>query len=265
MTDPEVFYNREDLWTVASQGSSNSQREQAAEPVEAELRADEAPRRISDGVRGNPAVHAGEPEQPDRVDCRTKRRAELRQGHRLQLSTEPASWTVRCRSRRGSIRTRSCRRSCRCGISRARRVRRGNLIVIPVGRALLYARADFPAGAAQPDAGAADRRPRPAGSARVWSDVRGCDGQPLQGRAVEPRAAGRRARRRRTPRTGRCCRSRTHDPAASGATDLNTLIAEAARDLEEYQRLTAEGRLGEAGQRLESLKRRLDELNRRAR
>ncbi len=35
MTDPEVFYNREDLWTVASQGSSNAQREQAAEPMEA--------------------------------------------------------------------------------------------------------------------------------------------------------------------------------------------------------------------------------------
>jgi hypothetical protein len=46
---------------------------------------------------------------------------------------------------------------------------------------------------------------------------------------------------------------------------VNTLIAEAARDLEEYQRLTAEGRLGEAGQRLESLKRRLDELNRQRR
>jgi hypothetical protein len=42
--------------------------------------------------------------------------------------------------------------------------------------------------------------------------------------------------------------------------DLNTLISEAARDLAEYQRLTAEGKLGEAGQRLESLKRKLDQL-----
>jgi hypothetical protein len=42
---------------------------------------------------------------------------------------------------------------------------------------------------------------------------------------------------------------------------VNTLIAEAARDLADYQRLTAEGKLGEAGQKLESLKVKLDRLN----
>jgi hypothetical protein len=44
---------------------------------------------------------------------------------------------------------------------------------------------------------------------------------------------------------------------------LNTLIAGAAKDLADYQRLTAEGKLGEAGQKLEQLKRKLDELNAR--
>jgi len=54
--------------------------------------------------------------------------------------------------------------------------------------------------------------------------------------------------------------------AAPGAsTDVNTLIAEAARDLADYQRLTAEGKLGEAGQKLEALKRALDELAKRPR
>jgi hypothetical protein len=43
------------------------------------------------------------------------------------------------------------------------------------------------------------------------------------------------------------------------------LIKEAGRDLADYQRLTAEGKLGEAGQKLEALKRVLDELNRRGR
>jgi len=47
------------------------------------------------------------------------------------------------------------------------------------------------------------------------------------------------------------------------AADLNALIAEAAKDLADYQRLTAEGKLGEAGQKLEELKRALDKLNRR--
>jgi uncharacterized membrane protein (UPF0182 family) len=45
------------------------------------------------------------------------------------------------------------------------------------------------------------------------------------------------------------------------AADLNALIAEAAKDLADYQRLTAEGKLGEAGQKLEELKRALDKLN----
>jgi hypothetical protein len=47
------------------------------------------------------------------------------------------------------------------------------------------------------------------------------------------------------------------------AADLNALIAEAAKDLADYQRLTAEGKLGEAGQKLEELKRTLDKLNTR--
>ncbi len=47
------------------------------------------------------------------------------------------------------------------------------------------------------------------------------------------------------------------------AADPNSLIAEAAKDLADYQRLTAEGRLGEAGQKLEELKRTIDKLNAR--
>jgi hypothetical protein len=53
--------------------------------------------------------------------------------------------------------------------------------------------------------------------------------------------------------------------APQPATDLNALIAEAAKDLADYQHLTAEGKLGEAGQKLEQLKRTLDKLNTRQR
>ena len=62
--------------------------------------------------------------------------------------------------------------------------------------------------------------------------------------------------------------TRTGAPAAEApgaSTDVNVLIADAARDLADYQRLTAEGKLGEAGQKLESLKRRLEELQKRRR
>ena len=43
--------------------------------------------------------------------------------------------------------------------------------------------------------------------------------------------------------------------------DRGALISQAAKDLADYQRLTAEGKLGEAGQKLEELKRTLDQLN----
>jgi hypothetical protein len=36
---------------------------------------------------------------------------------------------------------------------------------------------------------------------------------------------------------------------------------EAGKDLADYQRLTSEGKLGEAGQKLEKLKHALDQLN----
>ena len=48
------------------------------------------------------------------------------------------------------------------------------------------------------------------------------------------------------------------------ATDLNSLIAEAGKDFADYQRLTAAGKLGEAGQKLDELKHVIDQLNARA-
>jgi len=43
--------------------------------------------------------------------------------------------------------------------------------------------------------------------------------------------------------------------ATKPVADVNALITGAAKDLADYQRLTAEGKLGEAGQKLEQLKR----------
>jgi hypothetical protein len=51
--------------------------------------------------------------------------------------------------------------------------------------------------------------------------------------------------------------------APQPATDLNGLISQAAKDLDDYQRLTAQGKLGEAGKKLEELKRTLEKLNAR--
>ena len=52
-------------------------------------------------------------------------------------------------------------------------------------------------------------------------------------------------------------------PPAAGAADVDALIAEAARDFTDYQQLTAAGKLAEAGEKLEALKRTLEELQTR--
>ena len=56
-------------------------------------------------------------------------------------------------------------------------------------------------------------------------------------------------------------------PSATGpgasAPDVDALITEASRALADYQRLTAEGKLGEAGQKLDQLKRALEALAKR--
>jgi uncharacterized membrane protein (UPF0182 family) len=51
--------------------------------------------------------------------------------------------------------------------------------------------------------------------------------------------------------------------AATPGNDANALIAEAARDFTDYQQLTAAGKLAEAGQKLEALKRTLEQLQTR--
>jgi hypothetical protein len=54
-------------------------------------------------------------------------------------------------------------------------------------------------------------------------------------------------------------------PTREAAPDVNALIAGAARDLADYQRLTSEGKLGEAGQHLETLKQKLEQLQKQKR
>jgi uncharacterized membrane protein (UPF0182 family) len=136
-------------------------------------------------------------------------------------------------------------------------VRRGTLLVIPTGRALLYA---------EPIYLQADRSPMPelrlvvlalqdrlAYGPTFESAMAG-----LFGGAVSSTSAAA-ATAEPAPRASPSAVS------AQPATDLNGLIKEAARNLGDYQRLTAEGKLGEAGQKLEQLKLALDKLTTRQR
>ena len=120
-------------------------------------------------------------------------------------------------------------------------------------------RADLSAGPAQPDARAA-----------ASSCSRCRIGSPTARRSKRRsrRCSGRR-RRRWPPRTHGVTPAappplrrapRRRAPPAPPSGDANALIQGAARDLADYQRLTAEGKLGEAGQRLEALKQKLEAL-----
>ena len=128
-------------------------------------------------------------------------------------------------------------------------VRRGALLVIPSGRGLLYA---------EPIYLQAERSPMP----ELRLVVLALQDRLAYGTTFESAMA---ALFGGTSSISAVASSESARPATAGtaqpATDLNGLIAEAAKDLADYQRLTSEGKLGEAGQKLEQLKHALDELN----
>jgi uncharacterized protein len=136
-------------------------------------------------------------------------------------------------------------------------VRRGALLVIPSGRALLYA---------EPIYLQAERSPMPELRLVVLALQDRLAYGPnfesamaaLFGGAVSSMSAAAVPAElvRRGP-------AGTGEPQASA--DANALIAEAAKDLADYQRLTAEGKLGEAGQKLEELKHTIHKMNTRQR
>jgi uncharacterized membrane protein (UPF0182 family) len=144
-------------------------------------------------------------------------------------------------------------------------VRRGALLVIPTGRALLYA---------EPIYLQAERSPMP----ELRLVVLALQDKLAYGPTFESAMAalfGGAASSLTAPAPGYPATAYPANTASNAASvgvagvassadsSLNALISEAARDLADYQRLTAEGKLGEAGQKLEELKRALDKLNQR--
>jgi uncharacterized membrane protein (UPF0182 family) len=255
MTDPEAFYNREDLWTVATEvgmGEGGTQTTQSMQPnfVLMKLPGESGEEFVeilpftpanrnnligwiagrSDGSAYGTSVVYNFPKTklvdgPLQIEARIDQNA--------QLSGQLTLW-----NQQGS------------------HVRRGTLLVIPSGRALLYA---------EPIYLQAERSPMPelrlvvlalqdklAYGPTFESAMASLFGGTLSSLTASPSSAGE------SPRSSPASAS-SPQPAAG----LDALIAEAAKDLADYQRLTAEGKLGEAGQKLEELKRALDKLNAR--
>ncbi len=261
MTDPEAFYNREDLWTVATEvgmSEGGQQTTQAMQPnfVLMKLPGETGEEFVeilpftpanrnnligwiagrSDGAQYGTSVVYNFPKTklvdgPLQIEARIDQNA--------QLSGQLTLW-----NQQGS------------------HVRRGALLVIPSGRALLYA---------EPIYLQAERSPMPelrlvvlalqdrlaygptfeSAMASLFGGAVSSLSAPSMSAAAVPAESER--------------RGQASAAFAQPQADLNALIAEAAKDLADYQRLTAEGKLGEAGQKLEELKRVLDKLNARQR
>jgi len=254
MTDPQVFYNREDLWTVASEvgmDESGQQKTQAMEPnfVLMKLPGEAAVEFVeilpftpanrnnligwiagrSDGEKYGTSIVYDFPKTklvdgPLQIEARIDQNA--------QLSGQLTLW-----NQQGS------------------HVRRGTLLVIPCGRALLYA---------EPIYLQADRSPMPELRLVVLALQDRLAYGPTFDSAMRALFGGEDSSVRAMAGSVGPTPSAAASPAATKpAEDLNSLITGAAKDLADYQRLTAEGKLGEAGQKLEQLKRKLDELSAR--
>jgi uncharacterized protein len=270
MTDPDVFYNREDLWSVASEIGSSDEGPQPMEPnyVLMTLPGEQAPEFMgilpftpanrnnligwiggrSDGDHYGESVVYDFPKTklidgPLQIEARIDQNA--------QLSGQLTLW-----NQQGS------------------HVRRGTLIVIPIGKALLYA---------EPIYLQAENSPMPelrlvvlalqdrlaygptfqtamaalfGGAPSTLSAQTAQSTQADHGAQAQPSAAAAEPSAAAGPAAGE---------TQSGSGDVNALIEQAAQDLSDYQRLTAAGKLGEAGQRLDALKHTLEELQRRHR
>ncbi|HWW74331.1 MAG TPA: UPF0182 family protein, partial [Pyrinomonadaceae bacterium] len=140
------------------------------------------------------------------------------------------------------------------------RAQRGNLLVVPLGRGLLYVQAIYLQ---------AERSPMPelrlvvlATQDRLAFGTSFPDALSKLFGGAEGAARGTQQQGARAADNQGGAETNRGGEGAQPPTAATTqeLIDRAAADLADYQRLTAEGKLGEAGQKLESLKRTLEEL-----
>jgi len=256
MTNPAVFFNREDLWTIATETVTDSNGQQTVQVMQPNYVLMKLPNGTgeefveilpftpanrnnligwiagrSDGANYGTTVVYDFPKTrlidgPQQIEARIDQNA--------QLSGQLTLW-----NQQGS------------------HVLRGSLLVIPSGRALLYA---------EPIYLQAQQSPMPELRLVVlalqdklaYGTTFEAALTSLYGGAVSslntPSSVD-------TPQNAPTPPSRQSAPDVKGATDINSLISEAARDFSEYQQLTSAGKLGEAGQKLDQLKGVIGRLN----
>ncbi len=252
MTDPAVFFNREDLWTVATESTGQSSDGQQPTPMQPNFVLMKLPEEKdvefveilpftpanrnnligwiagrSDGANYGTSVVYDFPKTklvdgPQQIEARIDQNA--------QLSGQLTLW-----NQQGS------------------HVVRGSLLVIPSGKALLYAEPIF-------------LQAQTSAMPELRLVVLALQDRLAYGPTFESALASLFGGETSSLSSSESAQAAPHaasasQPAPKVATDLNGLIQEAGKDFADYQRLTAEGKSGEAGQKLDQLKHVLDQLN----
>lgn len=248
MTNPQVFFNREDMWTVATETGTDSNGQQTVQMMQPNFvlmrlpgGADEEFVEIlpftpanrnnligwiagrCDGAQYGTAVVYDFPKTrlidgPQQIEARIDQNA--------QLSGQLTLW-----NQQGS------------------HVLRGSLLVIPSGRALLYA---------EPIYLQAQQSPMP----ELRLVVLALQDKLAYGTTFQAALSSLFGGELSSLNASNAAQSAPASQALSQpSTDINVLISEAAKDFADYQRLTAAGKLGEAGLKLDALKDVLDKLN----
>ncbi len=250
MTEPDVFFNREDQWTVATETGS-SQGSQTAQEMHPNFVLMTIPGESSglefveilpftplnrnnligwiaarsDGAHYGTAVVFDFPKTrlvdgPQQIEARIDQNA--------QLSGQLTLW-----NQQGS------------------HVIRGSLLVIPCGKALLYA---------EPIYLQAQNSPMPELRLVVLALQDRLAYGPTFDSALNS-LFGSQAPSLTAAETPQAAATAAPAGAPKPATDINALISQAGRDFADYQQLTSQGKLAEAGQKLDDLKRVLDQLS----
>jgi hypothetical protein len=254
MTNPEVFYNKEDQWTVASEvgmGSSGEQQTQALQPnfVLMKLPGESDAEFVeilpftplsrnnligwiagrSDGQHYGTAVVYDFP-KTKQVDGPLQIEARIDQN--AQISGQLTLW-----NQQGS------------------HVRRGTLLVIPSGKALLYA---------EPIYLQANTSPMPELRLVVLALQDKLAYGPTFDAALSSLFGGGVSSLSAAESSSAPAAATVQAGAPQPEQNLKALIAQAGIDFDDYQRLTAAGKLAEAGQKLDDLKQVLGKLNAQA-
>jgi uncharacterized membrane protein (UPF0182 family) len=130
------------------------------------------------------------------------------------------------------------------------RVIRGHLLVIPIGRSLMFV---------EPVYLQAERSPMPELRLVVLATQEKLGYGQTFAEAMNS-LFGEAAVKPAPPQEPNQPTSQQPTPSATPAQDLQQLINRAIQEFEDYQRLTSQGKLGEAGQKLEQHKRTLEEI-----